>query len=159
MPTDPNASSLLWQGLPFAELDVYQLYELLQLRSEVFVVEQNCVYQDLDSLDPQAHHLLGYQAGVLVCYARILPPGLKYEDASIGRIISHGNLRGQGLGRLLVRKSLEYCQQLFPMAGIRISAQYRLERFYQELAFASVSEPYLEDGIPHIEMLYQGQAG
>ena len=159
MSSESPAPGLAWHALHFNELDIHRLYELLQLRSEVFVVEQNCVYQDIDSLDRDAIHHLGYEGSSLVCYARILPPGLKYDDASIGRIISHGSRRGQGLGRELVQRTLVLCRDRYPGAGIRISAQQRLERFYRELSFESVSQPYLEDGIPHIEMVYRNAAG
>lgn len=151
-PNDPTAD-LSWALLPFSALHPEQLYSLLHLRSEVFVVEQNCVYQDLDGMDRYALHLMGSRAGQLVCYARLLPPGLRYPEASIGRVINHLSVRGSGAGRELMRTAIEECLRQFGAVGIRISAQQYLERFYSQLGFKTVSAPYPEDGIPHIEML------
>lgn len=136
----------------FKELTTNELYAILQLRSEVFVVEQNCVYQDVDGFDKQASHLLMYSGDDLCAYSRLIPPGLKYESASLGRVVTRGSARGGGHGRALMVATLEHCRSLWPQAGVTISAQAYLEKFYQSLGFVTESEPYLEDDIPHIQM-------
>lgn len=141
----------------FHELDTFELYALLQLRSEVFVVEQNCVYQDVDGYDQAAMHLMVYKDEELCAYSRLLPPGLKYESASLGRVVTRQSARGDGFGRALMTSALEHSQRLWPEAAITISAQHYLEKFYQSLGFTTESEPYLEDDIPHIRMrLFDG---
>lgn len=145
-------SDLAWECLPFEQLTTFALYEILQLRSEVFVVEQDCVYQDLDGHDAAAWHLLGTRGGELLCYARIFSPGLKYPGASIGRVIIRQSVRGEGLGRELMTQAIAACESHWPEAPITISAQHHLERFYGSLGFETVSEPYLEDDIPHVQM-------
>ncbi len=145
-------SKLSWQCLTFHSLTPSQLYHLLQLRSEVFVVEQACIYQDLDGLDQDAMHLMGFQEKQLVSYARLIPPCVKYDEPAIGRITCHPSFRRNGYGRATVSKAVDICQDIWPAAGIRISAQQRLENFYREFGFRSVSAPYLEDGLPHVEM-------
>lgn len=144
---------LNWHCLDFDRLSPHQLYRILRLRAEVFVVEQVCVYQDLDDYDQVALHLCGSGEQSLDCYARLLPPGAKYQEASIGRIISRPALRRQGLGKILVRQALDQCASAWPGIAVRISAQQRLEDFYLGFGFQTVSAPYLEDGIPHVEML------
>ena len=146
-------SKLKWQCLAFHSLTPTQLYSILQLRSEVFVVEQACIYQDLDGLDQDAMHLLGYLDKQLVSYARLVPPGIKYDEPAIGRIASDPSVRRRGYGRAVVSRALEICQDIWPAEGIRISAQQRLENFYKEFGFRTVSAPYLEDGLPHVEMI------
>jgi ElaA protein len=146
-------AKLTWQCLTFHSLTSSQLYNVLQLRSEVFVVEQACIYQDLDDLDQDAMHLIGSLDEQLVCYARLVPPGVKYEEPAIGRIASHPSVRRSGYGRAVVGRAIEICQDIWPAEGIRISAQQRLENFYHEFGFKTVSAPYLEDGLPHIEMI------
>ncbi len=146
-------SQLQWEICSFDELSNSCLYNILQLRTDVFVVEQACPFQDMDGLDAQALHVLGSFEESLLCYSRILPPGLKYQDASIGRVITRLTVRGLGMGVTLMEKSIAYCKQRYPQASIRISAQQRLEKFYLELGFNTVSAPYMEDGIPHLEML------
>ena len=150
-----NGVPLYWVCRPFAALGVDALYALLRLRQEVFSVEQQCPYLDADGIDPACWHLLGWSSGQqLQASLRIVPPGLKYGgDASIGRVVTTRDLRGTGLGHELVAKGVVRCKQLHPGANIRISAQAHLQRFYQRFGFAAVSEPYLEDGIPHVEML------
>jgi ElaA protein len=137
---------------PFASLTALELYGILQLRSEVFVVEQNCVYQDVDGFDLEAHHLFASDGSQVIAYARALPPGAKYPQASLGRVVSHGSVRGSGLGKQLMRTAISRCEELWPGMGITISAQAYLQKFYQELGFTTESEPYLEDDIPHIKM-------
>ncbi|HJO10619.1 MAG: GNAT family N-acetyltransferase [Gammaproteobacteria bacterium] len=146
-------SDISWTCDPFGQLTNHQLYALLQLRTEVFVMEQNCAYQDMDDLDQKAFHVQGLRDGKLICYGRLLAPGVKYAEPAIGRIICILAMRREGLGRLLMYKTMAYCEELWPGQAIRISAQHHLESFYNEFGFTAVSEPYMEDGIPHIEML------
>ena len=139
----------------FTELTAADLYAMLVLRSRVFVVEQTCPYLDLDGLDVAAHHLFGWRDTTrsdLVCGVRILAPGVSYDEASIGRVVTAPEHRGGGLGRVLMERAIVQCEALHPGA-IRIGAQRYLERFYASLGFRTVSEPYDEDGIEHVTML------
>lgn len=156
---NPSTAPLRFETVPFTELGVDRLYAALRLRSAVFVLEQTCPYLDPDNHDQGALHLLGWADAELVCYARLLAPGSKYGDAaSIGRVVSDPTRRGQGLGRRLMDQALLEMARCFPGADIRISAQAYLEAFYQSLGFVTVSAPYLEDDIPHVEMLLTGAA-
>lgn len=146
-------SSITWTLLPFEQLSLQQLYALLRLRSEVFVMEQQCLYQDLDDRDQVAYHLLGTDQTGLQCYARLLPPGEKYTEAAIGRVLTRQSCRDSGLGRALLAQACEHCDEHWPQQGIRISAQQYLQSFYEGFGFKVVSQPYLEDAIPHLEML------
>ena len=150
-----NGVPLYWVCRPFAALGLGALYALMRLRQEVFAVEQQCAYLDADGLDPMCWHLLGWSSGEqLQASLRIVPPGIKYAaDASIGRVVTAREVRGSGLGHELVAKGLLRCRQLHPGAAIRISAQAHLRRFYERFGFAAVGDDYLEDGIPHVEML------
>jgi ElaA protein len=150
----------IWQTKGFEELSLNQLYDVLKLRVDIFVVEQTCFYPDLDGeknlLDrhPQTLHLLGYQAEQLVAYLRILPKGQNYPDnVSIGRVVTATQARGGGLGHELMTEGLRMCQQYFPNEIIKISAQQHLKSYYQKHGFTQVSEMYLEDDIPHIAMI------
>ncbi len=149
-----------WQNRTFSELSTVQLYELLKLRVDVFVVEQTCFYPDLDSLDGcldrhnETLHLLGYQENKLVAYLRILAKGQSYEDyISIGRVVVAREARGFGLGHEMIIEALRLCQKKFPRQDIKISAQEHLESYYNRHGFSKVSDMYLEDDIPHIAML------
>ena len=143
-----------WAWLRFADLGVDNLYDALALRSRVFVVEQNCVYQDPDGLDRGSWHLLGRDdAAHLAAYVRVVEPGLKFEEPSIGRVITAPEARASGLGRVLMAEALRRCEGEWPQCAIRIGAQAHLERFYGEFGFVAVGEPYMEDDIPHLEML------
>jgi ElaA protein len=144
---------IAWRCVGFSELTASELYAILAARSEVFVVEQDCVYQDMDDHDQSALHLLGKDDAQLAAYLRLLPPGEKYPEASLGRVLTRAPWRGTGLGKLLVAEGIARCHQLFPDVPIRISAQAHLENFYGAFGFLVVSAPYDEDGIPHIEML------
>ncbi|MBM3388663.1 MAG: GNAT family N-acetyltransferase [Betaproteobacteria bacterium] len=145
---------LRWTRGRLQELDPLDVYDLLALRSEVFVVEQTCIFQDADGVDKQAHHLLGRDArGLLRAGLRIVDPGVKYPEPSIGRVITAPTVRRSGVGRELMGQGIQYCRDLWPRHGVRISAQARLERFYRDFGFQIVSDPYLEDDIPHVEML------
>jgi ElaA protein len=141
-----------WTLKSFEDLKVDELYQIMALRSEVFVVEQNCVYQDLDGKDQKSWHLLGSMEGSVVAYSRLLPQGISYSDASIGRVVTSPNKRRLGLGKTLMQESIASIEKLFKTKNIRISAQCYLLDFYQSLGFVAIGESYLEDGIPHQEM-------
>ncbi|EHA1126518.1 GNAT family N-acetyltransferase [Vibrio navarrensis] len=143
-----------WHLVPFSQLSTTQLYQLLKLRVDVFVVEQNCPYPELDGNDilHGVHHLLGYRNDELVACTRLLPAGTTYDSVSIGRVATKNNARGGGLGHQLMQKSIMYCQQLWPNEAIEIGAQEHLKPFYQQHGFVVTSEVYLEDGIPHVDM-------
>jgi ElaA protein len=142
-----------WIVKSFEELLPEELYQLLRLRSEVFVVEQNCVFLDLDNKDQQSIHLMGWINNNLAVYVRILPPGLAYDEPSIGRVVSSPAYRRTGAGRILMEKALELTSDLYKGENIRIGAQYYLKNFYGSLGFEIQGDIYLEDGIDHIEML------
>lgn len=145
-----------WQWRSFAELSTAQLYAFLAARQAVFVVEQNCPYQDLDGKDLGAEHLIGWSGQEVAAYLRLLAPGVSYDkEPSLGRVITTKIGRGSGLGRELVARGLERTQQLYPTLPVRIGAQAHLNKFYGSLGFVQSSEPYLEDNIPHIQMLRQ----
>jgi ElaA protein len=142
-----------WVWLRFAELGVDDLYDALQLRCRVFVLEQG-PYLDPDGIDRHAWHLLGRDAqGTLVATLRLVDPGVKYAEPSIGRVVTAPEVRGTGLGRALTAEGVAGCDRLWPGRHVRISAQAHLERFYNAFGFARVGSDYLEDGIPHVEML------
>lgn len=142
--------------LPFNELDIYRLYELLKLRQEVFIVEQQCYYLDNDGKDIESFHLLGTnQEGKLIAYARLLPPDIAYPDyASFGRIVTAPTVRGKMLGKKLMVEVMARCANLFPSQPIKISAQSYLIRFYESFGFLKVGDEYLEDDIPHHAMVF-----
>jgi ElaA protein len=144
-----------WQWLAFDALNTSQLYALLQLRSAVFVVEQNCVFQDMDGLDAQAMHLLGVRESALVAYVRCFPAGVVFPEASIGRVVTLPAARGGGLGHALMAQAIVSLHGQWGAQPIRIGAQAHLKAFYEQHGFADVGKPYMEDGIPHIEMLRQ----
>ncbi len=143
-----------WAIRAWPELDSETLYSVLAARAAVFVVEQNCPYQDLDGLDPAGIHIIASaDDGAVLAYGRLLPAGVRFREPSIGRVLTTSRGRGKGLGKVLMQRCLEQARQRFRDQPIRISAQQYLERFYQDLGFVTVSDPYDEDGIPHIEML------
>lgn len=139
----------------FDNLTPQELYAVLRLRSEVFVVEQNCVYLDIDNKDLKCHHLLLWQNNILIAYARLVPPGLSFNEMSIGRVVTSPQGRGTGAGRKLMELAIANCQQVFGVGAIKIGAQAYLQKFYASLGFEQVSEIYDEDGIPHMDMLRQ----
>ncbi|HEY5580847.1 MAG TPA: GNAT family N-acetyltransferase [Rhodoferax sp.] len=162
------AVALHWQWTSFADLRIADLYALLQLRSAVFVVEQNCVFQDLDGFDAQAMHLLGFAAGSaagsasgsarlphqpLLAYARCFPAGVKFAEASIGRVLTAPDARGTGLGHELMDRAVRALGTQWGAQPIRIGAQAHLFDFYAAHGFVDQGRPYLEDGIAHLEML------
>lgn len=145
--------SLVWTFLPFDALTPLQLYQALRLRSDVFVVEQECVFLDPDGLDMQAWHLMARDdAGELQAYARLLPAGVKAVEPVIGRVITAATARGTGLGHELMRQALLECERLWPAQALSLSAQARLQAFYAGHGFEPVGAEYIEDGIPHIHM-------
>ncbi len=151
-------STYNWYYKPFAELTPHELYAIMHLRSEVFVVEQNCVYLDADGKDLSSWHLMGWDGTKLVAYCRLLPAGLAFTEVSIGRVVSSPAYRGTGAGKMLMETAINICKELFGDQPIRIGAQLYLQKFYESLGFAQVSEMYLEDNIPHIEMRREGSS-
>ena len=171
-----RGAAVQWRCLPFAALSADTLYRLLRLRSEVFVVEQACVFLDLDGLDAQCLHVLGEMVAPtlpaargfalgrpggetanatvhLHASARLVPPGVAFEEASIGRVVTAPSARGGGIGHALMAESLRMLEQLWGPQPVRIGAQAHLEAFYNRHGFVSDNKPYIEDGIPHIEMI------
>lgn len=142
-----------WTCKHFRELTTEELYAILRLRSEVFVVEQNCVFLDMDNKDIYCHHLMGWKDHLLAGYSRIVPAGISYAESSIGRIVTSPAARGAGIGRELLTKSIDQLYSLYGKSCIRIGAQYYLKEFYSSFGFVQKGEIYLEDGIKHIEML------
>lgn len=174
-----QAPAVDWQWSPFADLTAADVYAMLALRQDVFVVEQECVFPDIDWIDQQGHHLLGWQTTevpevqaavgavgangarqrILVACLRCLPPGAKFLECSIGRVVTAAGVRGSGIGRRLVAEGVRRCEAAYPGQPIRIGAQLYLEDFYRSFGFETVSSPYDEDDIMHIEMLRPGQGG
>ncbi len=142
-----------WLLKRFDELTPYQLYAALQLRSTVFVVEQNCVYLDADDKDQNSYHLLGFADNKLVAYTRIVPAGVIYQEPSIGRVVTAPGVRRTGVGRQLMQQSIKSVYNLFNNVPIKIGAQLYLQEFYASFGFQQISDVYLEDGIEHIYML------
>ncbi|PPV04768.1 ElaA protein [Xanthomonas bromi] len=148
--------SLHWQHLRFAQLSTTQLYALLRLRTDVFVVEQQCAYPELDGkdTDPAVLHVLGTTAGAeLAAYLRVLPPGLSYSEPSIGRVVIAAAFRGTGMAHALLREGIRRVHTQWPGSAIQLGAQAHLQSFYAAHGFAPSSAHYLEDGIPHLDML------
>lgn len=142
-----------WMLKSFADLTPDELYALLRLRSEVFVVEQNCVFLDMDNKDQHCLHLLGWQGNLLAASTRLVPPGISYELPSIGRVVSSPLVRGTGIGRELMQKSIDEVKIRWGTYDIKIGAQLYLKHFYESLGFQQTSAIYLEDNIEHIEMI------
>lgn len=145
---------IIWQVKSFEELSVTELYQVLKLRIQVFMLEQNCLYEECDDEDYTASHLLGFSDSEVVAYARSLPPTPFCSSASIGRVLIKERFRKKGLGSALMTKAIEITQQHFPDYEIYINAQQHLQDFYGSLGFVTSSETYLEDNIPHIRMKY-----
>ncbi len=143
-----------WQRMTFQQLTNVQLYQLLKLRVDVFVVEQNCPYPELDNkdLEQEVYQLVGFIGQDIIACARLLPPGISYPSASIGRVATSSQHRGGGLGHELLKQAIQNCLELWPASDIEIGAQQHLEQFYQRHGFVTTSEMYLEDDIPHIDM-------
>ena len=145
--------NLLWELKSFQELNSYELYTILRLRSEVFVVEQNCVFLDMDEKDSFSHHLMGWNGKDLAAYSRLLAPGKVYNQMTIGRVVTSPKYRKIGLGKELLSVSIKNCYELFGEKEIKIGAQLYLKNFYSSFGFIQSSNIYDEDGIKHIEML------
>ncbi|MFI5130826.1 MAG: GNAT family N-acetyltransferase [Chitinophagales bacterium] len=142
-----------WIVKKFEDLSGQELYAILRLRSEVFVVEQNCVFQDMDNKDQSSWHLMAWENDQLIAYTRLIPPGVAYAHASIGRVVTSQTARGTGIGKQLMEKSIEEAAALFGSIPIKIGAQLYLREFYSSFGFEQSSDIYLEDGIDHIEMI------
>lgn len=142
-----------WTLKKFSDLTPAELYAILQLRNEVFVVEQNCVFQDADNKDQACFHFMGWNNDSLLAYTRIVPPGIIYTEPSIGRVVTSPAARRKGLGRELMEESIKAIENLYSKIPIRIGAQRYLIPFYESFGFVIDGDTYLEDGIPHIEMI------
>jgi ElaA protein len=152
-----SPSTIDWHFSRFADLTPFDLYDVLAARQNVFILEQTCLYPDIDGYDLEAHHLLGWRdvdgKRQLAAYLRVLAPGAKYDEMSLGRVITTPAARGSGAGRALLDQGIAHAEALHPGHRIRIGAQQYLERFYASFGFETVSAPYDEDGIMHIDML------
>jgi ElaA protein len=158
--TGSRDESMRWRSCHFDQLTAAELQNIYMARQQVFTLEQQCLYLDADGVDEHSWHLAAWSATHRMpwAYARVVEPGVKYPEASIGRVITTGPARGTGLGRELVARAMALSREVFAGHGIRISAQSRLERFYAGFGFAIVGERYMEDGIPHTEMVWRPQA-
>ena len=147
--------NITWYHKHFKELNTTELYQILQLRNEVFIVEQHCPFQDLDDKDLKCYHLIGFDTDSqkVMAYTRIVPAGISFEEASIGRVITSPLARKVGIGKQLMNKSIELLEELYGGVSIKIGAQLYLKKFYESFGFQQVEEVYLEDGIEHILMI------
>ena len=166
-----SPAKITWKWTSFKDLSTLELYAILKLRQEVFVVEQQCAYLDCDDLDKEAYHLTGILVNLsdhrvtnsklpqheIVAYMRIICPGVKTEHPSFGRLLTHKTIRKKGIGRQLLREAIINTNRIYPDSQIQISAQLYLESFYKDFGFVTVSKAYDEDGIPHIDMIRSGQ--
>ncbi len=146
-------NNIQWYCKKFTKLSVTELYEIMKLRSEVFVVEQKCVYLDADGKDEKSHHFYAVENGSIAAYARLLPPNTSFKEASVGRVLTAQSQRRKGLGIILMQKCIAKTLDLFDTTSIKIGGQLYLKSFYEGLQFKQCSEVYDEDGIPHIEMI------
>jgi len=144
-----------WKIKHFVDLNQYELYDVFALRINVFVVEQNCPYPELDGKDKHCFHVIGEHEGEVVATARIIPAGISYPEVSIGRVAIRSDFRGNELGHEIMRKALEFIDNEYGKCDIRISAQAHLQSYYEKHRFKSTGKEYLEDGIPHLEMLFE----
>lgn len=142
-----------WKCKFFDELTLHELYTIIKLRNEVFIVEQNCVFQDADDKDQKCYHLMGFAGNFLAAYARVVPAGVSYKNISIGRIVTSPQFRGIGAGKALIDEAINLCNSLYGEQTIKIGAQLYLKNFYESFGFKQTSEVYDEDGIPHIKMV------
>lgn len=147
-------SNLKWNIVAFGDLDLFSFHDIIQLREKVFVVEQNCPYLDVDGKDTVCHHVVGMDSNQkIVATARILPPKMAYKEVSIGRICTDPNYRGKNIGHELMKQAIVFIENHYHTGVIRLSAQTYLLKFYETYLFRPLGDTYLEDGIPHIEML------
>lgn len=144
-----------WKLKKFEELKIGELYEILKIRNEVFIVEQNCIYQDCDCKDEKSYHLYLEDNGKIIAYLRIIEKGLSFDEMSIGRVLVHRNYRGKGIARELMLKAINFVETSLNEKEIKIQAQSYLIDFYTSIGFKQTSNEYLEDGIPHVDMLYK----
>ncbi|WP_148630018.1 GNAT family N-acetyltransferase [Bacillus sp. E214] len=144
-----------WKLKKFDELTNIELYNILKERTLVFVVEQNCPYPEVDGKDPFSYHLFKEDNGEIVAYLRIVPAGIAYQETSIGRVIVKKEYRGQGIAGELLKKGLEFIQNELEETKVKIQAQDYLRKFYTSFGFQPISETYLEDNIPHVDMILQ----
>ena len=155
--SSPTELTVTWQCTPFAELTAGELYAVMEARQRVFVVEQRCAYLDADGSDHLALHLLGWRSTadglILSAYARLFPPGVKFKEASIGRVLTHPAVRRSGLGRAVMAEALQRIADAEWGPSIRLAAQMHLQGFYEEFGFRRVTDPYLEDDIWHVDMI------
>jgi len=146
-------TALRWSWHRWDELTPDVLYAFLRLRSAIFVVEQDCVFPEMDGRDPQCEHLCGWNGAELVAYLRLVPPGVRTKEVALGRVVVEKSARGQGLGREVMLEGLKRCAQRYPGQPVKVSAQQHLEAFYDSLGFATDGAAYLEDGIWHVDMV------
>lgn len=147
-------TGISWQCAAFDQLSGSALHRIFQARNAVFIVEQNCPYQDIDHKDPLSHHLIAWDdQQQIAAYLRIVPAGVSFTEPSLGRVLSSRDWRGSGIGKQLIARGIEELRRLYPGAAIRIGAQQYLEKFYGSFGFQTITEMYLEDDIPHIDML------
>ena len=146
-----------WICKPFGELTPRELYAILQLRNEVFVVEQNCVFQDADDKDQVSWHFMGWKGDLLAGYTRLVPAGISYPEISIGRVVICPKMRKSGFGKNLMERSIEMVHTLWNKQPIRIGAQLYLKKFYESFGFQQCSDIYLEDNIDHIQMILHSE--
>jgi ElaA protein len=144
--------SVSWRCKTFSELTLEQVYSILALRAEVFVVEQQCAYQDVDGKDPLSYHVWLEEEGKVVAYCRLLPAGVSYSIPAIGRVVTSSTVRGKGYGKRMMEEAVKQCELIFPGQDICLSAQYHLKLFYNQFGFAEEGSVYLEDAIPHVHM-------
>lgn len=151
--------NITWYHKHFKNLSTTELYQILQLRNEVFIVEQNCPFQDLDDKDIKCYHLMGFDTDSqkVMAYTRIVPAGISYDEASIGRVVTSPLARGNGIGKQLMKNSIELLEELYGGISIKIGAQLYLKKYYESFDFQQIEEVYLEDGIEHILMIRQVQ--
>ena len=153
------SDTVRWTSARFDELGPHDVHDVLRLRQDVFIIEQDCIFHEIDGRDPLALHVLGRRADRLVAYARVFAPGILGPEASIGRVVTDPAVRGSGLGHELFRESLRVVERIAPGAPIRLSAQHHLERFYGAYGFTGVGDKYVEDGIYHLDMVRRPDAG
>ena len=149
--------NIQWYCKAFTDLSPHELYKIMQLRNEVFVVEQNCVFQDADNKDEGCLHFMGFINDALIAYTRLSRQGYIYKEVSIGRVVTSPQYRSKGLGKELMQRSIDACKLNFGNTSIKIGAQYHLVKFYEGFGFKIIGEKYLEDGIEHVHMLMQNK--
>ena len=142
-----------WVLKKFNDLSPHELYAILQLRNEVFAIEQNCVYPDMDDKDQPSEHLMGWRKEKLIAYTRLIPPGIVYTEPSIGRVVTAPSVRSEGIGKQLMDLSIGHIYKIYGTIPVKIGAQLYLQKFYSNFGFLPASDVYLEDGIEHIEMV------